>query len=197
MSDKQYPKQQLETAEATFLPFFGIAQQGLRATVDWQKFILDSAVRETVNLVELHKAVLDSTARQSSTFIGAAQQQFEQSINTFVNLTQRWLDDVTNIQNTLAGEVRRAVQATPVPRPPKISERGHRKPEWDRIEREWDKYKDKLHDRWRELPNEALESSHGNRDELARRLQQTYNLGKDEAYDQLDEFVDYVGAGSR
>jgi uncharacterized protein YjbJ (UPF0337 family) len=197
MSDKHYARQQVEAAEATFLPFFGLAQKGLQATVDWQKFIFDAAVRENINLVEFHKAILDATARQSSAFIGVAQQQFEHSATVFANLTQRWLEDVRNIQNTFAGEVRRAIQETSVPYPPKVSERGHHKPEWDRIEREWDKYKDKVHDRWRELPAEALDASRGNRDELARRIQQTYNIGKDEAYDQINEFAEYAGSGSR
>jgi uncharacterized protein YjbJ (UPF0337 family) len=195
-ANEQYARQQAKTAEATILPFYGMAQRGLQATVEWQKFMLDAAVRESMNLVELHKAILDATARQSSAFVAVAQQQFEHSITMFANLTQRWLEDVRTIQNTFAGEARRAIQETPVPRPPKkagIPYRESRRPEWDRIEREWNKYRGKVHDRWRELSDEALKSSRGNREELARAIQQTYAMSQDEAYNQLDDFLEYVG----
>ena len=178
------------------MSFYGMAQKGVQATVDWQKFILDVAVRQSTNLVEVHKAILDAAARQSSAFVDAVEQQFESSMTVFTNLTQRWFEDVWTVQNTFAGVVRRATQETPVPRPPKegteFPERGYRKTEWDRIEREWNKYRGKVHERWRELSDEALAASRGNRDELARGIQQTYAIDKDAAYGQLDEFREYV-----
>jgi uncharacterized protein YjbJ (UPF0337 family) len=199
-TSEQYTRQPAESAEAMGLPFYGMAQRGLRATVDWQKFMLDCAVLQSINLVEVHKAVLDAAARQSSAFVDAAQQQFESSITVFTNLTQRWFEDVRTIQDAFVVGVRRVAQEAPVPSPPKKAaegpERGYRKPEWDRIEREWDQYRDNVHDRWRELSDEALEASRGNRDELARGIQQTYAIGKDEAYNQLDDFLEYVGEQS-
>jgi uncharacterized protein YjbJ (UPF0337 family) len=195
-ANEQYARQQVESAKATVLPFYGMAQQGLQAAVDWQKFMLDTAVRESMNLVEVHKAMLDAAARQSCAFVGAAQQQFEDLMAVCASLSQRWLEEVRTIQNRFSGEVCRAIQETPIPRPAKKAEiphRGSRRPEWDRIEREWDQYGDKVHDRWRELSDEALESSRGTREELARALQQTYAMSQDEAYEQLDGFLEYVG----
>ena len=68
------------------MSFYGMAQKGVQATVDWQKFILDVAVRQSTNLVEVHKAILDAAARQSSAFVDAVEQQFESSMTVFYEL---------------------------------------------------------------------------------------------------------------
>jgi hypothetical protein len=114
--NEQYATQQAETAEATVVSFYDLAQKGVQAAVNSQKFMLDVAVRQSINLVELHKTVLDAVVRQSSAFVAAAQQHFEHSTTVFANLTQRWSEDV---QNTFAGVARRATQETPIPRPSK------------------------------------------------------------------------------
>jgi hypothetical protein len=142
-ANEQYARRQAETAKATVMSFYDMAQKGVQATLDWQKFMFDVAVCESTNVVEVQKAILDAVVRQSSAFVGAAQQQFEDSMTVFANLTHRWFEDVRTIQNTFAGVVRRATQETPIPRPSKEAE------------------------------TEALEVSGGDRDELAHGIQQT------------------------
>ena len=188
-STEQYASQQADIAKAAALPFFDVTEKGLQAIADWQKFFLDITVRARINLAEYQKGIVDAAAQQSINFVRTAQQQFVGSLSLLTDSTQVWLDNVRVIQETFAGAARRVTKETK-----KTVEYSARElePEWDRITLNWDKYRGKVHDRWRELSNETLEASRGNLHDLARAIERTYKIGKQEAYNQLDDFLEYT-----
>jgi hypothetical protein len=114
---ERYTKRYTETAEGIGMPFYGMAKQALQATIDWQTFMLN-LVRETANLVEVHKAILDAVGRESSAFVDLAPQQFANSMTVFTNLTQQWIEDATSMQNRFAAIFRPPAE-TGVPHRPR------------------------------------------------------------------------------
>ncbi len=56
---------------------------------------------------------------------------------------------------------------------------------WDRIEGHWDHFKGSVKQQWDKLTDEQLQVIAGKREHLARQIQETYGVSKDEAGKQL------------
>lgn len=61
---------------------------------------------------------------------------------------------------------------------------------WDRIEGNWKQLKGKIKEQWGELTDDDIDRIAGKKDQLAGRLQETYGIGKDEANQQIDRWVE-------
>ncbi|NIR43392.1 MAG: CsbD family protein [Gemmatimonadetes bacterium] len=66
---------------------------------------------------------------------------------------------------------------------------------WDRIEGNWKEYKGKVKERWGKLTDGDLQAIEGKRDQLIGKLQQTYGMAREEAEQQIKDFLDKLGAG--
>ncbi len=61
--------------------------------------------------------------------------------------------------------------------------------DWNRIERNWKHLKSKTILRWGKLTHDDLDVIDGQREQLAGKLQELYDLTKEEADKQINEFV--------
>ncbi len=68
---------------------------------------------------------------------------------------------------------------------------------WDRIEGNWREYKGKVKERWGKLTDGDLQTIQGKRDQLIGKLQQTYGMAREEAEQQIKDFLDKLGAGEK
>lgn len=59
---------------------------------------------------------------------------------------------------------------------------------WNQIESNWKHLKGNIQYQWSKLSDDDLETINGKRDELARRIQETYGLHQDEAEKQVDDW---------
>jgi len=60
---------------------------------------------------------------------------------------------------------------------------------WDQIEGDWKIYKGKIKERWGELTNKDLDIINGKRDQLIGRLQKTYGIAREEAEEEVADFL--------
>lgn len=65
---------------------------------------------------------------------------------------------------------------------------------WDEIARNWGKLKGPAKQRWAKLGDEQLHAIAGRRPLLALRLQETYQISREEAERQLIDWQDSLGA---
>lgn len=56
---------------------------------------------------------------------------------------------------------------------------------WERIKSKWNQYKVQAKAQWSRLSNEQLDSTEGNREHLASRIEQVYGVSKEEAEQQV------------
>jgi uncharacterized protein YjbJ (UPF0337 family) len=65
---------------------------------------------------------------------------------------------------------------------------------WDVIEGKWSQLKGSARQQWGKLTNDDLELIAGKRDKLVGKLQERYGYLKDEAEQQVDEWIQSAGA---
>ncbi|HUW74936.1 MAG TPA: CsbD family protein [Methyloceanibacter sp.] len=63
---------------------------------------------------------------------------------------------------------------------------------WDRIEGNWKQFSGKAQQQWGKLTNDDLDVVEGRRDELVGKIQERYGIGKDEAEQQVDNWLQNV-----
>ena len=56
------------------------------------------------------------------------------------------------------------------------------------LKEEWDKAKDKVQHRWTKLSGEQVDAMDGDRDQLIKRVQETYDIDRTEAEMQVADF---------
>jgi uncharacterized protein YjbJ (UPF0337 family) len=59
---------------------------------------------------------------------------------------------------------------------------------WDRIEGNWKQLKGRIREQWGRLTDDELDGIAGKRERLARSLQNSYGIAKDEAETQIRDF---------
>ncbi len=59
---------------------------------------------------------------------------------------------------------------------------------WDRIEGQWKQMKGSVKERWGKLTDDDLNVIGGKKDQLVGRVQERYEIAKDEAQTQVDEW---------
>jgi uncharacterized protein YjbJ (UPF0337 family) len=60
---------------------------------------------------------------------------------------------------------------------------------WDRVEGNWKEFKGKVQKQWGKLTNDDMDVIEGNRMELAGRLQQRYGYAKEQAEQEIDNWL--------
>ncbi len=60
---------------------------------------------------------------------------------------------------------------------------------WDQLEGKWKLYSGKVKEKWGKLTDDDLTIIHGRRDQLIGKIQERYGIMKQEAENQVDEFV--------
>ncbi len=60
---------------------------------------------------------------------------------------------------------------------------------WDQIEGKWKQYQGSIRERWGKLTDDDLEIIKGKRDQLIGRIQERYGITREQAHQQLDEFL--------
>jgi uncharacterized protein YjbJ (UPF0337 family) len=65
--------------------------------------------------------------------------------------------------------------------------------DWERIAGNWMEFKGRLRERWGELTDDEFNVVGGRREQLIGRLQQSYNISREEAERQVVEFEESVG----
>jgi uncharacterized protein YjbJ (UPF0337 family) len=60
--------------------------------------------------------------------------------------------------------------------------------DWTNIESGWKGYQVNAKNRWNKLTNELLEATHGKRESLAARVQETYGLSKEDTEKQIADW---------
>ncbi len=60
---------------------------------------------------------------------------------------------------------------------------------WDRIEGNWKQFKGKAREQWGDLTDDDLDVVEGKRQQLAGKIQERYGLAKDEAEQQIDDWL--------
>jgi uncharacterized protein YjbJ (UPF0337 family) len=60
---------------------------------------------------------------------------------------------------------------------------------WDRIEGKWKQYKGQVKEQWGKLTNDDLDTISGQRQQLVGRIQERYGIAKEDAEEEVDEFV--------
>ena len=63
---------------------------------------------------------------------------------------------------------------------------------WARIEGNWKQFSGKAQQQWGKLTNDDLDVVEGRRDELVGKIQERYGIGKDEAEQQVDNWLQNV-----
>jgi uncharacterized protein YjbJ (UPF0337 family) len=63
---------------------------------------------------------------------------------------------------------------------------------WDRVEGNWKQFKGVVQQQWGKLTNDDLDVIEGKRTELVGRLQQRYGVAKDQAENQVDDWLKTV-----
>ena len=64
---------------------------------------------------------------------------------------------------------------------------------WERIEGDWTNYTGKARKRWSELTDEDFAATQGRREELEARIQERYRIAKQEASQQVEEWMKEPG----
>ena len=59
---------------------------------------------------------------------------------------------------------------------------------WERIERNWDKFQGKVLEQWEKFPENEVDVIGGRRNVLSSRIQEIYGVSKDEAERQIRSF---------
>jgi len=60
---------------------------------------------------------------------------------------------------------------------------------WDQVEKNWEQFKPNVKSRWDKIPDHDLVLIKGDRAQLRKRIQQNYNVSKQDAEAQLNEFL--------
>jgi uncharacterized protein YjbJ (UPF0337 family) len=63
---------------------------------------------------------------------------------------------------------------------------------WDRVEGNWKQFKGKVQQQWGKLTNDDMDVIEGKRTELAGCLQKRYGYAKDQAEEEIDDWLDQV-----
>ncbi|MGE0829673.1 MAG: CsbD family protein [Hyphomonadaceae bacterium] len=63
---------------------------------------------------------------------------------------------------------------------------------WDQIEGKWDQFRGKVQNQWGKLTNSDLERVKGARTELSGRIQERYGVAKEEADQQIENWLKSV-----
>lgn len=68
---------------------------------------------------------------------------------------------------------------------------------WDRIERDWEKFQGKVLEFWNRLPENEVDVIGGQRHVLSSRIQEIYGVSRDEAERQIRRFENSLTDGAR
>jgi uncharacterized protein YjbJ (UPF0337 family) len=60
---------------------------------------------------------------------------------------------------------------------------------WDRIEGKWKQYRGQVKENWGKLTDDDLDIIDGQRQQLVGRIQERYGIAKEEAEEEVDEFL--------
>jgi uncharacterized protein YjbJ (UPF0337 family) len=60
---------------------------------------------------------------------------------------------------------------------------------WDQVEGKWKQFSGKVKEKWGKLTESDIEVIRGKRDQLVGRIQERYGIAKEEAQEEVDEFV--------
>ena len=69
--------------------------------------------------------------------------------------------------------------------------------DWDQMEAEWERMKDLALARWAKFTNEDLTQIGGKRDRMIAKLQERYDISKDEAFRRAEEWLHQRRSGQR
>jgi uncharacterized protein YjbJ (UPF0337 family) len=61
--------------------------------------------------------------------------------------------------------------------------------DWDRIEGNWKQFTGKVKEQWGKLTDDELTQINGNRDQLEGRIQARYGYAKDQAREEVDNWL--------
>jgi uncharacterized protein YjbJ (UPF0337 family) len=61
--------------------------------------------------------------------------------------------------------------------------------DWDRIEGNWKQFSGKVKEQWGKLTDDELTQINGNRDQLEGRIQARYGYAKDQAREEVDNWL--------
>jgi uncharacterized protein YjbJ (UPF0337 family) len=61
--------------------------------------------------------------------------------------------------------------------------------DWDRIEGNWKQFSGKVKEQWGKLTDDELTQINGNRDQLEGRIQARYGYAKDQAREEIDNWL--------
>jgi uncharacterized protein YjbJ (UPF0337 family) len=64
--------------------------------------------------------------------------------------------------------------------------------DWNMIEGNWKQFKGKVREQWGNLTDDDLEKIEGRREQFEGKLQERYGIAKDQARDQVDEWLKKV-----
>jgi uncharacterized protein YjbJ (UPF0337 family) len=65
---------------------------------------------------------------------------------------------------------------------------------WEQIEGKWKQYSGKIQEKWGKLTDSDLQIIKGQRDQLIGKIQERYGIAKDEAQQQVDDYLDAMPA---
>lgn len=61
--------------------------------------------------------------------------------------------------------------------------------DWDRVEGGWKEFKGKVKEQWAKLTDDELDEIAGRREQLEGRIQQRYGYAKDQAREEVDNWL--------
>jgi len=65
---------------------------------------------------------------------------------------------------------------------------------WDQVQGKWKQYKGNMRQKWGKLTDDDFDVINGQRDVLVGKIQERYGTAKDAAENQVDEWVNSLGA---
>jgi uncharacterized protein YjbJ (UPF0337 family) len=65
---------------------------------------------------------------------------------------------------------------------------------WDRINKEWERFKPRVRERWARLAPSEIEAIGGDRERLVENIENAYRIGRSEAEQQVRHFEDNADA---
>lgn len=65
--------------------------------------------------------------------------------------------------------------------------------DWNQVERDWERFKPVARIRWERLSDNELKLIHGKREELCARIQQAYGVSRQEAEQQIADWLKLQG----
>lgn len=61
--------------------------------------------------------------------------------------------------------------------------------DWNRLEGNWKQFTGKIKEKWADLTDDDLDMIEGRREQFEGKLQERYGIAKDQAHDQVDEWL--------